>query len=261
MPTRTSYAQGTPSWVDLATSDVAAARSFYGQLFGWEYEENPTGPDGGVYVMATKGGANAAGIMDLSPEMAAGGVPPMWSTYLAVDDLDATASKVEGAGGQVMMPPMDVMEAGRMALVVEPSGAVVGLWQAADHIGAEVVNEHGALIWNELLSPDVPAAAAFYDAVLGMGTETVDMPMGPYTIFTADGEQVAGAMAPPMEGVPAHWAVYFAVDDCDAAVAKVQELGGACFAEPMDIPPGRMAGLSDPQGAMFFVLQPAGEVS
>ncbi len=255
MPEHTSYAHGTPSWLDLSSSDPDASRAFYGELFGWEFEENPT-DGGGSYIMATKGGKAAAGMMQQAPEQAEMGIPPMWNSYVTVDDIEDATSRATEAGGSVMMPTMDVMDAGRMAVIVDPTGAIVCLWQAKEHIGSEVVNEHGALTWTELITPDVDSAAAFYGAVLGWGAESMDMGEGDiYTLFTNEGEQIAGAMPPPMEGIPTHWGVYFAVDDCDATVAAAQGLGASVLNPPTDGPPGRWAVLADPSGATFSVIQ------
>lgn len=260
MVERTSYSEGTPSWVDLSTSDPAAAQAFYGGLFGWEFEARPT-DQGGEYLMATMGGKSAAGMMQQSPGQAEMGLPSLWNTYITVDDIAASIAKVEAAGGTVMMPSMQVMEAGHMAVIGDPTGAVICMWQPIQHIGCEVVNEPGALIWNEMSNTDVASAKQFYEAVFGMGS--VDQDMGapdPYTVFTVDEEMVAGAMVPPMEGIPNHWAVYFAVDDADASAAKAADLGGTVFAPVMEIPTvGRIAGISDPTGAMFFLMQPAEE--
>ncbi len=168
MPNRTSYAQGTPNWADLQTTDTQAAKAFYGGLFGWEYDDQPM-PQGGAYSMATLRGEQVAAIAPQSPETKAAGMPPAWNTYLAVDSVDQAAAQVEAAGGQLAMAPFDVMDAGRMAFVIDPSGAAVALWQANKHIGATLVNEPGALIWNELITDD-PKAAEFYTRLLGVTT-------------------------------------------------------------------------------------------
>ncbi len=255
MPTRTEYQHGTPSWIDLSTSDVDASRAFYGPVFGWDFEANPT-DQGGEYVMARKGEHAAAGIMQQQPEQAAMGIPPMWNTYITVDDVAATVEQVDGAGGSVMMPPMPVMDAGTMAVVVDPTGAVVCLWQADQHIGSEVVNEHGALCWNEVITPDVPAATAFYGALFGWGTETMDMgEQGEYTVFMLGEHGVAGAMNPPIDGIPPHWGTVFAVDDIDATLQAVTDAGGTVVAGPFDTPVGRSGACTDPQGASFQIIQ------
>ncbi|MCB1029328.1 MAG: VOC family protein, partial [Microthrixaceae bacterium] len=138
MTTVTSYPNGVPSWTDLATPDTAAARAFYGELFGWSFDEDETGETG--YIMCNKNGHSAAGMMTLSDEMAASGMPPVWSSYVTVSNIDDAAAKVEGAGGTVMQPPMEVMDAGRMAVLADPAGAVICMWEPKEHIGAEVVN-------------------------------------------------------------------------------------------------------------------------
>lgn len=260
MATTTRHAHGVPGWVDLATPDPTAAKAFYAQVFGWEFREEATDDPAAPYVMAEKGGRAAAGIMRLSPQMAAAGMPPAWSTYVTVDDVDAVAGRVASSGGQVLQPPMDVMTSGRMAVVSDPAGAVLGLWEARDHIGAEVVNEHGALTWNELVTPNPVAVAGFYADVFGWTTETVPMPDGSYTVFHVEGgsaDGIAGAMAPPVEGMPSFWMVYFQVDDVAATVDRARTSGAQVHMEAMSIPGvGTMATLADPQGAVVSVMTP-----
>ena len=257
MPERTSYTQGTPNWVDLQTSDQDAAKAFYAGLFGWSYDDQPM-PQGPVYSMALLGGHPVAAIAPQPPEMAAAGVPPMWNTYIAVDSVDEAAGKVEAAGGKVAMAPFDIMDAGRMAFVMDPAGAPVALWQAGQHIGATLVNEPGTLTWNELITAD-PGAFKFYSDVLGLSTSTMDMGAGggEYTMFEVGGQPVGGSMPPQAPGVPNHWHVYFAVDDADATAAKAAELGGTVIMPPFDTPVGRIAVLGDPQGAVFSVIKTA----
>jgi predicted enzyme related to lactoylglutathione lyase len=173
---------------------------------------------------------------------------------VSVDDIEATTAKVAAAGGTVIAPPFDVVDAGRMSVIQDPTGAVLLPWQAKNHIGARLVNEPGAFAWSELTTPDVPKAAAFYEKVLGWGSVTHGEGM-PYTEFTLDGTSIAGAMNPPMPGIPPNWGVYFSVADTDATVAQAKALGGALFAGPMDIEPGRFAVLADPQGAIFSVIK------
>jgi len=253
MPTRDSYAQGTPSWVDLQTTDQAAAKAFYGGVFGWSYDDQPMDA-GAVYSIAKIGDAQVAAIAPQSPELKAAGAPAMWNTYLAVDSVDDATAKVAAAGGTVAMEPFDVMDAGRMSFVMDPSGAAVALWQAKQHIGAGLVNEPGAVIWNELIT-DNPAAVGFYEQVLGVTTSTADMGEDKYTMFEVGGQQVGGTMPPQMPGVPNHWHVYFAVADADATVAKIKQLGGSVVVEPFDTPIGKMAVVADPQGAVFSLFQ------
>jgi predicted enzyme related to lactoylglutathione lyase len=255
MPERTSYAQGTPNWVDLQTTEQDAAKNFYSGVFGWSYDDQPMG-EGAVYSLAKLGSHDVAAIAPQSPELAAAGAPPMWNTYIAVDSADEAAAKVGAAGGKLAMEPFDVMNAGRMAFVLDPSGAAVALWQANQHIGASLVGEPGTICWNELVTSD-PSATAFYEQVAGMTTTTESMGEGEYTIFHAGGEMVGGSTAPQMPGVPNHWHVYFAVADADASAAKITELGGTILVPPFDIPVGRIAVAQDPQGGTFSIIKPA----
>jgi predicted enzyme related to lactoylglutathione lyase len=252
------YEQGTPSWIEHSSNDQTASKEFYGQLFGWDFDDNPmTGEDGedmGTYSIATIGGDSIAGLGPVMGE----GVPPSWGVYLATDDVDAAVEQARGAGGQVLVGPMDVPEQGRMAWVSDPTGAAVGLWQEKGFAGSQRANEPGTSIWNELVTPDFDRAAPFYAATLGMGTDQQEMPdgSGAYSMLTVGGRTVAGSMAPPAQGVPPHWNVYFNVDDVDASVAKAKDLGAQEIAPPFDVQGvGRMAVLADPQGAAFNLMQ------
>jgi len=248
---------GSFGWVDLTSTDVDAAKAFYTGLFGWTATDMPT-PMGPVYTMFRKDGHLVAGLGPLPPDMAAAGAPSMWSSYVMVDDADKVLEAVGPAGGTVVMPAMDVMTQGRMAMIADPSGAVVGLWQPRDHAGAELFNEPGSLTWNELQTRDLTAATAFYTEVFGWRWEPMEDGSG-YLIGMLDSKDGddksnAGAMtmppAVPAE-VPSYWAVYFLVVDCDESVARATELGGAVFMPPMDMGPGRFAGITDPAGGMF----------
>lgn len=251
MPERTSHAHGTPSWVDLATDDVAASRRFYGELFGWDFVDEPTDQPGVTYTMANRGGRAVAAIAPTQP-----GRPVAWQSYVTVDDVDAAAKLVGPAGGSVLMEPFDVMTAGRMAVIADPTGGVLCLWTPKDHIGAQLVNEHGALCWTELVTPDVERATRFYGEVLGWSTQTVPMDGAEYVIVNVGDRGVAGVTPPPAEGIPTHWQVYFAVDNCDESVETALRLGATALGEAIDAPDvGRMAPLRDPQGASFSVIQ------
>jgi uncharacterized protein len=248
MPERTQYAPGTPSWTDLQTPDQAGAKKFYNAVLGWDYDDSPLG-DGTFYSMATVKGKHVAAISGAPPE----GVPPHWNVYVTVADVDASAEKVPGAGGMVIAPPFDVMDAGRMAVVADPTGGMLCLWSPKDNIGAQLVNETGALCWEELMSTDIPKAAAFYEQIFGW--EAAPVPDMSYTEFKLGDRSIGGAMNPPMEGIPTVWGIYFAVDDTDKAVELVKANGGSVFQGPMDIEPGRFAVCADPQGAMFNVIK------
>lgn len=261
MPERTGYAHGVPSWVDLATTDTDSAKQFYGALFGWNAMDVPA-PGSRTYAMFMKNGKVVAGMGELTTEELEAGTPPVWSTYVNVNDLDATVEKVTAAGGAVVVPTMDVMDTGRMAFIADPTGAMVGLWEPGTHTGAQLVNEHGALSWNELITDDTAAATAFYEQALGWRPEVTEMPGGPYTSFWVDGNVEGNAAAgmmgktDDMGAMPNVWGVYFYVDDVDAALATVSANGGQVVMPPMDVPEvGRMAGISDPQGAMMTVIK------
>lgn len=257
MPERDGYDHGVPSWVDLGTTDVADAKRFYTRLFGWDAMDMPTGQEGMDYTIFAKAGKTVAGAGSLPQDMADAGAPPFWNTYVNVDDVDATVGKVEAAGGSVIMPAMDVMDQGRMAYVADSTGAAIGFWQPGVHKGAQVVNEPGALVWNELMTDDVETAKAFYAAALGWDEETGEMEGGPvYTSFKVGDRYVAGMMERTADmQFPNYWNVYFAVADIDAAAAKVTELGGSLMSEPFDTPVGRMTVAADPQGATFSIIE------
>lgn len=250
MAEMTSYEPGTPSWVDLGARDIPAAIAFYNQLFGWEAVDQ--GPDAGGYQMMQLKGKNVAG---LGPAMNEG--PTYWTSYVTVSNVDEMLRHVEKEGGTVIMPSMDVMDAGRMGIAADPTGAVFAMWEPKQNIGAELVNEHGALCWNELSTRDTEAAKRFYEA-LGWESETSSEMGMEYTQFKVNGRSVAGmmAMSPDMPAeVPSHWMVYFAVDDADAAVDRVKAGGGQAVTPLMDIPVGRFAVVTDPEGAPFAVIK------
>lgn len=252
MPERTEYAHGTPSWVDIGT-DVEAAKAFYGSLFGWTSQDAGPPEETGGYGFFLKNGKLVAGY---GPQQTPG--PPFWTTYVSVTDADLTAKKVEQAGGTVVLTPMDIMSAGRMAVFQDAEGAFISVWQPEGHPGAGLVNESGSLAWNELQSRDPEAAKAFYSAAFGWEPVTHSEGPMPYTEFKVAGDSIAGMMPmPPMipREVPPHWLVYFAVDDTDATVEKAKDLGGSVRMPPMDVPVGRFSVLADPQGATFAVIR------
>ncbi len=253
MPERTSHDPGTISWTDLATSDQAAAKEFYAALLGWEYEDMPAG-EGVTYSMAKLGGRSAAAISPQQADEAAQGIPPHWNVYVTVADVDATTAQAGEAGGQVLAGPFDVFDAGRMSVIADPTGAVVCLWQAGTNIGAEVVNEPGAMSWADLATTDAPAAQAFYAALLGWRFEVMSEEPPYWVIF--NGERSQGGMTVPPPGVPSNWFPYFVVDDVDASAQTAQGAGGTPILGPMDVPNGgRFTLLADPQGAPFGTLQ------
>jgi predicted enzyme related to lactoylglutathione lyase len=258
VPEMKNYEQGTPSWLDLSTTDMEGAEKFYGTLFGWKFKREPAG-EGQWYSMQYLKGKSVAGIMEQSPEQVAQGVPPNWTTYITVNDVNAVAAKAEGLGGKVVMEPMDVFDNGRMSMLQDPEGAFFALWQPSRHIGAELVNEHGTVIWNELVADDPVKLASFYAALLDI--EMKDMEQMPdYKLFTVGERSVAGIFKKneQMKQLPSYWSVYFAVDDCDAIVDKAVSLGGEVVVPAMDSGMGRMAVLKDLQGAVFQIIAYSG---
>lgn len=248
MADETTYPPGTPTWVDLSTTDVDAGRRFYEQLFGWTTDE-PAGPEFGGYAMFRQGDKIVAGS---GPVM--GGAPPAWTTYIRTADAAATAAKVREAGGQVVVEPMDIPEAGTMAVIQDPTGAYLGVWQNGGHKGAELFNEPVSLTWNELGTRDVEAAKRFYAAVFGWHPNGDD-----YVQWELNGKTIGGCMdlsaIDVSADVPANWLSYFAVTNVDETAERVKELGGAVMRPAMDIPNmGRFAVVADPQGAVFAIF-------
>lgn len=254
MPERTEYAPGTPSWVDLSTTDIDAAKTFYSSIFGWDLADSPT-PGGGSYTMATRNGKAAAGMMAQMPEQAEQGIPSAWNAYVTVENADQALAAAESAGGSALGPVMEVMEAGRMGVMSDPTGGVCCVWEPNQHIGAQLVNEHGTLTWTDLMTGDPAGAAEFYGSVFGWEAQAMDSPMGPGQMFSLGGAPIASANPAP-EGVPPHWAVYFSVDDCDACVESITANGGSLMMDPMDTGPGRMGFAVDPTGAHFNIIEP-----
>jgi predicted enzyme related to lactoylglutathione lyase len=255
MSERTSYEPGVPCWVDLSTPDPEASASFYGGVFGWDVESAGPVEETGGYGMFVLGGKRVAGVGPIMQE----GQPPVWSTYVATEDADGVAARAAQAGGSVLVEPMDVMDAGRMVFVNHPAGGVIGAWQAGRTIGAELVNEPGAVAWNELVSRDVAGAKAFFEAVFGWQPDDQDYGETVYTLFNVAGRPVAGGLttpdAVPAEAPSAFWLTYFGVEDCDASVAKVQELGGSLRGPILEMEGvGRFAVVADPHGATFGVI-------
>ena len=274
MPERDGYIPGVPCWIDTSQPDPGAAVAFYGGLFGWQFEDvMPPDAEGEYFIGRIRGGDVAAvgSIPAAAPQMAT------WNTYIWVESADDTAAKVRDAGGQVLMDPFDVMDAGRMGVFADPEGAAFCAWQAKNHKGARIVNEAGSLNFNGLNTRDVAGAKAFYGSVFGWTTLVLD---GGAEMWTLPGygdhleertpglrkmvaqsggpvgfEDVVASILPLADDqtdVPAHWNVTFAVDYADATAAKAKELGGTVIVPPFDAPWVRMAVLADPAGASFI---------
>ncbi len=252
----THYAPGTPCWVDLGAPDLARAKEFYGELFGWRPETSPD-PRAAGYTLFLKEDAAVAGVGPLLDE----GQPPAWTWYASVSDLDETARRVEAAGGKSLLAPMDVLDQGRTAVFVDTLGTPFSAWEPRDFAGAGLVNEPGSFTWNELMTRDPQAALDFYGKVFGWAGRERGLPDLPYTEFQLNGAAVAGML--PMVGdqwpaeLPSHWMIYFAVAGVDESVATIRRLGGSVSVPPTDSPAGRFAVASDPGGAYFSVITPA----
>ena len=265
MPEVTSYAPGAPSWAELSTTDDEGALSFYSALFSWVDDPQEIGP-GWYYHMQTINGLPASSIYRQDEQERSQNVPPHWNIYFTVNNVEETIAAIGQHGGQVVFGPMDVFEAGRMAMCQDPQGAFFAIWQAKLHIGARVKQETGAMFWNELLTTDRSAAVDFYVAALGVEPGQTMQPHQ-YSMLRAGGEEVAGVMqiTPDMGEFPPHWSVYFGVNSADETVAQAQSLGATVYVPPTDITPvegqppiGRFASMADPQGAAFSVFQPIG---
>jgi hypothetical protein len=249
----TRHEPGSFCWPELATTDPAGAKKFYAGLFGWTANDQPAGPDM-VYSILQLGGRDAGALYELEKAQQERGVPPHWNTYVSVESADDAAKKARELGAKVIAGPFDVMEAGRMAILQDPTGAVFCVWQAKNNIGARVINEPGALCWSELDTNDTDSAERFYTKLFGWTTKVSPE----YTEFDRGSTPIGGMMRIPKEwgDVPPNWLPYFAVSDCDATAAKAKELGGSVTVPPTDIPNvGPFAVLQDPQGAVFAVYR------
>lgn len=254
----TGYSAGTFGWVDYATADLDAAKSFYGELFHWSLDDGGTTSGGDPYVMARLNGKDVGGLMKLSAEQVQMGVPPHWNSYVAVDDVDAAAAHVAELGGEVHAGPMDLPEAGRIAAVADPTGAVFLLWTPSDTVGSVLVNEPNTFCWNELYTNDLDAAEKFYTDLFGWTSKRASSSEGTPLVELYNGERPAATMMaiqPEWGPMPSVWGVYFAVADCEDAIARAKDLGATVPLEPRDIPPGRFAVVQDPQGASFSIIQ------
>jgi predicted enzyme related to lactoylglutathione lyase len=258
MGKRTSYAPGTFCWTDLATTDPEGAKAFYGELFAWEAEDMPAG-EAGTYTMMSLDGDYVCGLYDMPGDQRERGVPPNWLSHISVESADAVAARAGELGGAVLAEPFDVLDAGRMALVQDPTGGLVAAWEPRSHIGAGRVNDPGCLTWNELQTPDPRKASAFYSSLFGWEAEPAEESGETVYVTIRNAGHANGGMMPvQQEGVPAHWLPYFTVESCESAVVKARESGGKVLAGPMNVGFGEIAVLTDPQGAAFALFE--GEV-
>jgi uncharacterized protein len=276
---RDEYPAGVPCWIDTEQPDIEAATAFYGELFGWTFENRMPEGAPGRYLVAQLRGRDVGGITSPS----AAGSTPAWNTYVSVDSADETAARVTAAGGSVLMEPFDVGDTGRMGVFADPSGAVFCAWQPGRHKGAQLVNEHGTWNFSNLNTDDPERAQAFYAAVFGWELSSEDgydfafwrVPgYGDFLEKRDPGvrERMADVGAPEgfedavawltrmtpdrfPEGTPAHWDITFAVDDADAIADRSGRLGGEVLLPPVDQPWVRMTVVRDPQGAVFTASQ------
>jgi predicted enzyme related to lactoylglutathione lyase len=252
MGTRTTYEPGTFSWVELFTTDTDDAKRFYGELFGWQTDASPT---------ATQGGKAVAAINEQPEPQRSAGVPPNWLSYVTVTSADDSAARAGDLGGSVHAGPFDVTDTRRVAVVADPTGAMLGLWEARGEVGAERVNDPGCLTSNELATDDVAKASAFYEGLFGWSIERVDTGGGPgYWLIHHDGaaEGRNGGireLSPGETGVPPNWTPYFTSTSIDDTLARAGELGGGTLVGATAIPAGRFAALRDPQGAVFSIFE------
>jgi predicted enzyme related to lactoylglutathione lyase len=275
MTPRETYPPGVTCFIDTERADVDAAAAFYGGLFGWTFEDRMPPGSPSRFLMAMLDGLAVAGIGSASSE----GAAPAWNTYVSVESADAIVPRVEAAGGSVLLGPLDVAPAGRMAVFADPEGATFRVWQAGRTHGAQVVNDPGAWNWSDLETRDVEAAQAFYSAVFGWEYELVDFGQGPSAMIRVPGygdhlealtpgtlashkelgapegfsDAIGWMQAPGHPDGPARWAVTFSVADADDAARRVPELGGEVLVEPFDVPYVRMAVVRDPDGVTFVI--------
>jgi predicted enzyme related to lactoylglutathione lyase len=261
MPQRSGYDPGTPCWVDLGTPDVETSINFCADLFGWSADTVTDEAGNHIYTMLSKDGRYVAGLGGQPPGME--GAPPIWSTYICVADAAHTCSLIEKAGGQVVMPAMQVFDSGWMAVATDPTGVFFRLWQPLEHKGAGVVNEPDTYSWNELISSDVERAKQFYADVFGWSYDGMDMGHGTYWVVQG-GESggIAGLMSRPPgmpDAAPDHWEVYFMVADIRAKMDAVVGQGGQVLFGPESIPGvGQIGTVMHPAGGVFSLMQPPG---
>jgi hypothetical protein len=259
MPSSEKHSLGTFCWVELATTDQRAAKTFYATLFGWSVKDLPMGPDD-FYSMFQLEGRDVAAVCTLHAKMRAEGVPPHWNLYIAVECADQAVQRATQLGGKVTAPAFDVFDAGRMAALQDPTGANFCVWQPKAHTGTGVSGIDGTLCWADLSTPDPARAAEFYTGLFGWTMTKGEADPSGY-LHIKSGEEFIGGIPPAAQlptHTPAHWLLYFQVSDCDAAAARATQLGAKFHAAPMTMEKvGRFAVVADPQGAVFTIFQSA----
>ena len=259
MPHTPSHAPGSFCWVELATSDQAAAKNFYTSLFGWSAVDGPMAP-GEFYTMFKLGDKDVGGGYTLRADQRSQGVPPHWMVYVAVENADAIVAKAKELGGAAFTEAFDVFDAGRMAVLQDPTGAVFSVWQPLKHHGVGIMGADGTFSWADLSTSDPPRASKFYADLFGWQMVTGDEDPEHDYIHIKNGEHFIGGIPPASHsqpGVPPHWLIYFHASDCDALAGKAKQLGANFYLPPTTMENvGRMAVVADPQGAVFALFQP-----
>jgi hypothetical protein len=246
MGERSSHPPGTFSWIDLTTSDVASAKAFYTGLFAWQYDDQPI-PGDGVYSMVVTDGKAVCALSEAQP-----GMPTAWTSYVTVASADDSATTARELGASLVMEPFDVLDAGRMALIQDPTGAMFAVWEPRRSIGAELVNVPGAFTLNQLNTSDPDAALAFYTGLFGWRSKQVGGDPAPYWgLFNGDRVNAGLMEMPPGLGAPPHWLVYFGSEGVDNDAGRIAELGGQVMVPPMEVPGGKIVVAQDPQGGVF----------
>jgi uncharacterized protein len=261
MPTVERFAPGEFCWIELATSNRSAAKSFYSALFGWTARDVPTGPES-FYSLLELRGQVAAGALAISPDESAAGVPPHWHLYVAVASADAAAKKAEELGGKVVEAPFDVADRGRAALLQDPTGAYLSVWQPNKRSGLGVVAEPGTFCWADLNTPDQARAKTFYEGLFGWKLKPGQDKESGY-LHIVNGEKYIGGVPPARQHgakQPPHWLLYFAAADVDQTVRTAKDMNAKILLPPTDFEGvGRVAMLADPQGAVFALYREAGK--
>ena len=254
-----SHAPGTFCWIELNTTDQAAAKRFYSSLFGWMPRDTPMGPDE-FYTMFELDGRAAAAGFTMRAEQRAQGVPPHWGIYIEVENADAAAAHAKALGANLIAPAFDVMDFGRMAVIQDPTGAFFCVWQSKTHHGTQIARVSGTLCWADLSTPDPKRASDFYAALLGWQVILDPKDKSGY-LHIKNGEHFIGGIPPAAHrqtGAPAHWLAYFEVADVDAVANHAKEMGAKLYLPPMTMEGvGRMAVIADPQGAVFAIFKSA----
>ena len=254
MGKRERYAPGIFCWVDLATTDAEGAKAFYGELFGWE-PEDIVGGDGGSYTMLRRDEDEVAGLYEMEAGRRDAVVSPHWFSYVSVEDADAGVKKARELGGQDFGGARDAAKMGRMAMVQDPTGAMLGLWEARAFAGARRVNDPGCLTWNDLRTADPSPAADFYAALFGWKMEPMEEDGKLVYVTIKNADLSNGGIMPSADGEPPFWLAYFTVASTEDTLSKARELGGEVLAGPLDVGAGRISVLRDPQGAIFAIYE------